>query len=228
MVMLMKGVSRMSDQTTLKDTCNAISSQASACGVTPCDKQGGRTTDQSGLAVARANLSARQAKERGLLTSGTYGQPSFILSKMSDLSASLANRLRQKTDLLGSTLFNLIWKERVTPQGRLIPALRASARRTSDNDYTGWPTTRVGGNGTASRKRTSIRGNIEQAAVLATQVRLTASGEMQTGFTSETTSGGQLNPAHSRWLMGLPPEWDACAVTAMQSLPPKRKRSSKQ
>lgn len=65
------------------------------------------------------------------------------------------------------------------------------------------------------------------AARMAGPARLTVTGQLLTGSSAETASGGQLNPGHSRWLMGLPSEWDACGVTAMQSLRTSPKSSSR-
>jgi len=62
---------------------------------------------------------------------------------------------------------------------------------------------------------------------LGNQASLAVSGETPNGSGAGTGNGGQLNPAHSRWLMGLPRAWDDCTVTAMPSLRPSRKRSLK-
>jgi hypothetical protein len=58
-----------------------------------------------------------------------------------------------------------------------------------------------------------------------TPARLTVSGAMLTGSTAEMESGGQLNPAHPRWLTGLPPAWCDCAVMAMLLMPKRPRRS---
>src|SRR5690349_13834433 len=91
-------VSRMSYQPTLLDLSDAISSQGSESGTTHSTSQDSQ--DPSGQALVRASLSARQAKERGLLTSGTYGRRGSTLSRSADLTQSLANRLRVRTDRL--------------------------------------------------------------------------------------------------------------------------------
>ena len=264
----------MLNQMSLLDLLNATSSPVLASGATPCAAPVGLTTGPSGQDHALANLSARQAKAMGLMTSGTYGPHSTTSSASAALTRFLASRLQAKTALVGSTLYRLTWKERVTPSGRSIPALRASARPTSDNGFTGWPTPKStdGPKGNRSAQgawNEYLRGgqmdvplvaqlagwptpttrdhkdtgelsasmqrrdgkmrhdSIPRLASLCEPARLTASGEMLTGSSAAMENGGQLNPAHSRWLMGLPPEWDDCAVTAMQSLPRKRKHSSK-
>jgi hypothetical protein len=325
----------MSDPVISSATRNATSSPASASGPTPCGAQDGATTAPSGQGLALANLSPRQAKEAGLLTSAISGQPGSGLCVVRSRAASLslASRLRPRLASLGSTLFTLTWKDRVTPSGRLIYALRASAPRTSGNGFSSWPTPMAGtpaqkgyneaGNTDSSRKTVALcpwptttvqdakssarhgymkdgnqgttltdaarlcagswatpttrdhkdgacqeqiaNGKVEVNALLGRQallagwvsptacspnslrgkgqdprermaqghqvnlqdqVRLLDSGETPSGSPASTANRGQLNPAHSRWLMGLPAEWCACAPMATPSSRRSQKSSS--
>lgn len=86
------------------------------------------------------------------------------------------------------------------------------------SDLSGWSTASsrdwkdTGGMATvATNPDGSIRTRLDQLprqATLAGPARLTATGEILTGSGAGTISGGQLNPAHSRWLMGCPADWD--------------------
>lgn len=267
----------MSDAMTYEDLFKSISLQGLVFGHMPCAVWAGKTAGRSGQVPAHASLSARQAKERGLLTSGTYGPPCIGWSGSVALSLSLASNLQALTQMTGSTLYRLTWKPWVMPSGRVRFRLRASVPRTSGTELIGWPTptanawkhpsnagrqgglnlqtaaqlsgwttpsasdSRRGGRGitegmsgsslaqqvkmagwptpTASDHKGGYPGGrirngkistdrLDAVAQIAGLVRLTASGKMLTGSNAQMENGGQLNPALSLWLMGLPPEWD--------------------
>ncbi|SYR61668.1 Uncharacterised protein [Klebsiella pneumoniae] len=72
---------------------------------------------------------------------------------------------------------------------------------------------------------TKIQKRLQDVAALCGPARLTVSGEMLTGSLARMESGGQLDPDHSRWLMGFPPEWEDCAPTETPSTLKRRQRS---
>jgi hypothetical protein len=196
--------------------------------------------DQYGRGVVLASLSARQAKAAGLAMSGTYGQHGSTLLNSHDLASFLASKLQAR--LGGSILFQMTWKQRRTPSERWIYALRASAHRISGNGSTSWPTPQAG---TPAQNGNSASGNTDSSRKTVELVSWSTprankwgfpdshgsheapSGTNVSGSSAPTEKRGLLNPAHPRWLMGYPVEWDSCGATAMQSLLRSRKRSLK-
>lgn len=271
----MKGVLKMSTLETSKDSPNVISLQALESGLSRFGVQDGQMIDLFGLVPVPANLSARQALDLGLRTQDTYGHHSPGSSSSSSLQSSLESKLRARLSSLGSTLYTLTWKPWVTPSGLSRFRLRASVRRTSGIDSSGWPTaTACDGRGysekaaedwiagttsnghsldldlaaklagwptpSCSNDRTGkpesalsmnrqdgskVQQRLQDLASICSPARLTACGQMLTGSSAGMESGGQLNPAHSRWLMGLPPEWDDCAPTETLSMLKRRRNS---
>jgi hypothetical protein len=128
----------MFDQMTFADIPNAISSQDSADGLPHFAAQDGPMTDLFGPVPVRANLSARQAKDLGLLTSGIYGPHGTGSSKSVALQESLVSRLRPL--LTGSVSCEVTWKRWDTPWGQSLSKPRARVRTTFEIVIGLWPT----------------------------------------------------------------------------------------
>ena len=121
----------MFGQRTLFPLLNATSSPGSESGPMRSGLPDGKTSGRSGPDPAHANLSPRQARAAGLMTSGTYGPPGTGSSSSADLQSSLASRLQAALQKRGSTMYRLTWKVWAMPSGRLLSRLAASVRRTS-------------------------------------------------------------------------------------------------
>lgn len=190
--------------------------------------------NQSGQEVVLVNLSARQAKEKGLLTSGTFGPPSIGSLRDAHLRWSLVSRLAKDLDWSGLGLYKMTWKVLDTSHGRVSFRLQASAIRTLDKDFTGagWPTpTSTDGKGGYANGRmrngkfstdrldvtvqlagwstpTATDGARGKGTVRETDkgFPLPQQARPRNGSNVQMGNGGLLNPELPCWLMGIPKE----------------------
>lgn len=157
----------MSGQQTSLDLGSVTFLQASPAGVSPCNSQEFPQKPNSGPEVAPARRLAAPEKRKAALSAaraayfrilskpeyspavsaGTNGTPtidtfgrSFIGSSASAvLQSCMASRLADRMGKSGSLEYELVWKSKDMALGPAMCALRASGRRTSGRDCTGWP-----------------------------------------------------------------------------------------
>jgi hypothetical protein len=149
------------DLTSCEDTGNVTFSPELPSGPTPCALPDGETIPKFGRDPVHANRSAPRASGKARRTNAIYGRLGFDSSPSAALAQSLLSRLQAATASLGSTMFTLTWKERITPSGRLIYALRASGVPTSGSDCSSWPTPNTPSGGPNTEKTESHTGGMD-------------------------------------------------------------------
>jgi len=227
----------MYEQLTLLDIVRFTSSPVLAAGASPPDLLGSLTTSPCGQAPHPVSHSPAPASSAEQTTSGIYGQSCAASSLSAALQSSLASRLRADLASTGSPLYALTWKERAMRSGPPICALRASARRTCANGSTGeasgWPTPIVNDETGSQYCRSNGQQYLKVPGAAALTgwptvngpARITANGEILIGSSAEINDGARLDPAHTRWLMGYPQEWDDCAAMVTPLSRRSRRRS---
>ena len=243
---------------------------------------------ESSPEARHASHSAPPGNGKATPTSDTWPQFGSTWSQPSGLLGCLASRLQPQSEkTIGSMIYSMHWKQKVTPRGRAYCQLVASGRRTSDSDFgwwhgwvtassrdwkdtagmategregrnrldqlprqaylAGWPTPNANKHTKNSKDPQKLKENGVQTALAdaawiagwptprsqdakhsaateyemrerlqkhpqlhiiaatAEAARIKPDGTTLTGSTAGMESGGQLNPAHSRWLMGYPP-----------------------
>lgn len=130
----------MYHQTTFEDLPELGFSQGLEDGTWHCNSQDGQKIDQCGTVRVHASRLVLQEKDSETKTNATSGLSSSISSRSADLNMSLASKLRQQLGRDGLMEYRQTWNQKTTPLGRLYWAHTASAHRTLDRDFTGWPT----------------------------------------------------------------------------------------
>lgn len=128
----------MSHRKTLSPSRRHISFAESEDGLSQPDSRDTPMIDLSGQAPVPASRSRSQVKAKAPTMIGTYGLTSITSSVPAGPLSSWESRLRERLGMVGSMEYELVWKLKTTPAGRLISRLAPSMLRTEGIGFTGW------------------------------------------------------------------------------------------
>lgn len=205
-------------QVTWWDTLSVIFLQELGDGLMHLNSPVGLATDMCGRLVALANLSARQAKEKGLMMSGTYGLLSSTSSASENLTRCLGNKLQKNMASRGLMVFRVTWKQSTTPSGQRLQVQQVAVLPTSDSGYTSWPTPSARDFRSDSSKKTDeeIYSNGGKSGKPLPRIIRKHLGLTPYGNKARMAYGDQPNPEFVCWLMGYKTAWVRLGALVMR------------